>query len=41
MEVYRGLLVHCRVPNKMEILEDYLIGFDAGKGGKVRNWVGK
>ena len=38
--MYRGLLVHCRDPNKIEILEDHLIGFDVGKGGEVRNCVG-
>jgi len=35
MNVYCGLLVHCLVPEKIELLHDYLIGFDE-TGGKVR-----
>ena len=28
MRVYRGRLVHCKVPEKVEILDDQLIGFE-------------
>ena len=35
MRVFRGRLVHCKVPEKVEILEDYLIGFEEKEHGKV------
>ena len=35
MRVYRGRLVHCKVPEKVEILEDHLIGFEEKEHGKV------
>lgn len=34
MRVFRGRLVHCKKPGKIEILEDHLIGFE-GEYGKV------
>lgn len=34
--MYRGLLVHCRAPEKIEFLKDHLIGFSEGVGGEVR-----
>ena len=40
MRVYRGLLVHCRVPERIEFLQDHLIGFDEGTGGEVREGGG-
>ena len=36
MKVYRGLLVHCLVLEKIELLQDHLIGFDEETGGQVR-----
>ena len=36
MKVFRGTLVHCRVPEKIEILPDHLIGFDDARQGEVR-----
>ena len=35
MRVIRGRLVHCRVPEKIESLEDHLIGFDEKDHGTV------
>ena len=35
MKVFRGRLVHCKVPEKVEILEDQLIGFEERERGKV------
>ena len=35
MRVLRGRLVHCKVPEKVEILEDHLIGFEETENGKV------
>ena len=35
MRVFRGRLVHCKVPEKVEILEDHLIGFEEKENGKV------
>lgn len=35
MRVFRGRLVHCKVLEKVEILEDYLIGFEEKENGKV------
>ena len=39
--MYRGLLVHCRVPERIEFLQDHLIGFDEGTGGEVRDGGGE
>ncbi len=33
--VYRGTLVHCKDPHKVEILLDHLIGVDEDDHGKV------
>ena len=35
MRVFRGRLVHCKEPEKIEILEDCLIGFEEREYGKV------
>ena len=35
MDVYRGTVVHCLTPQKMEILEDHLVGVDTAHGGQV------
>lgn len=35
MRVLRGRLVHCKVPEKVEILEDHLIGFEETENGKI------
>ena len=35
VQVYRGNLVHSRELNQIEILEDYLLGFDANNRGEV------
>ena len=36
LKVFRGTLVHSRVRTEMEVLEDYLIGFDENNQGRVR-----
>ena len=41
MKVFRGTLVHCRVPEKIEILPDHLIGLDEARQGQVRPGEGK
>ena len=42
LKVFRGTVVHSRVPTEMEVLEDYLIGFDESNYGTVscryRSW---
>ena len=35
MRVFRGRLVHCKVPEKIEVLEDQLIGFKEKELGRV------
>ena len=35
LQVYRGNLVHSRDLNQIEILEDYLLGFDPNNRGEV------
>ena len=35
LRVYRGILVHSRVPEQIEVLQDYLLGFDANSLGEV------
>ena len=35
LRVYRGTLVHSRVPEQIEVLQDYLLGFDANNLGEV------
>ena len=35
LKVFRGTVVHSRVPAEMEVLEDYLIGFDESNYGTV------
>ena len=35
LKVFRGTVVHSRVPTEMEVLEDYLIGFDESNYGTV------
>ena len=35
LKVLRGTVVHSRVLNEMEVLEDYLIGFDESNYGTV------
>lgn len=31
MDTYRGTVVHCLTPERMEVLEDYVIGVDGGQ----------
>ena len=35
LRVYRGTLVHSRVPEQIEVLQNYLLGFDANNLGEV------
>ena len=35
LRVYRGTLVHSRVPEQIKVLQDYLLGFDANNLGEV------
>ena len=35
MRVFRGRLVHCKVPERIEVLEDHLIGFEERELGRV------
>lgn len=35
MKIFRGTLVHCRRPEKIDILVDHVIGFDEHQQGKV------
>ena len=35
LKVFRGTLVHSRVRTEIEVLEDYLIGFDENNFGRV------
>ena len=35
LKVFRGTLVHSRVRTEMEVLQDYLIGFDEDNLGNV------
>ena len=35
LSVYRGTLVHSRVSDQIEVLQDYLLGFDANNLGEV------
>ena len=35
LRVYRGILVHSRVPEQIEVLQNYLLGFDANNLGEV------
>ena len=35
LKVFRGTIVHSRVRTEMEVLEDYLIGFDENNQGRV------
>ena len=35
LKVFRGTVVHSRVSNEMEVLEDYLIGFNESNYGTV------
>ena len=35
LRVYRGTLVHSRVSEQIEVLQDYLLGFDANNLGEV------
>ena len=35
MRVFRGRLVHCKVPERVEVLEDQLIGFEEKDLGRV------
>lgn len=37
MRVFRGRLVHCKKPGKIEILEDHLIGFEEEYGKVVES----
>lgn len=31
MDAYRGTVVHCLTPERMEVLEDHVIGVDGGQ----------
>ena len=35
LQVYRGNLVHSKEPRQIEVLQDYLLGFDANNRGEV------
>ena len=35
LKVFRGTVVHSRIPTEMEVLEDYLIGFNESNYGTV------
>ena len=35
LRVYRGTLVHSKVSEQIEVLQDYLLGFDANNLGEV------
>lgn len=35
LKVFRGTLVHSRVPARMEVLENYLLGMDESNNGRV------
>ena len=35
LKVFRGTLVHSKVPTEMEVLEDYLLGMDESNNGRV------
>ena len=39
MRVFQGRLVHCKVSERVEILEDHLIGFEENKNGKVSAYI--
>jgi len=39
LKVFRGTLVHSRVRIEIEVLEDYLIGFDENNLGNVSSYV--
>ena len=36
MRVFRGTLVHSRVPERIEVSPEHCIGFEEGEQGKVR-----
>ena len=35
LKVFRGTVVHSRIPTEIEVLEDYLIGFNESNYGTV------
>ena len=35
LQAFRGTVVHCLSLERMQILEDYVIGFDQAHGGQV------
>ena len=35
MIVFRGTLVHCKVPEKIEVLQDHVIGMNTSDYGRV------
>ena len=38
LRVYRGTLVHSRVLEEIEVLQDHLLGFDENNLGEVSNY---
>ena len=41
LRVFRGTLVHSKVPTLMEVLQDHLIGFEGNSSGRVSTSVCK